>query len=119
MTTTQTSLAGHRLAAGTVVVYSPYLLHRRSSTFSHPDRFDPDRWTGDNLARSPQGAFVPFGGGARKCIGESFAMVEAVLALATIAARWRFTATRDATVRPALGLALSPNGLHMRITARP
>jgi cytochrome P450 len=57
--------------------------------FRDPLRFDPDRWLHDDV---PQFAYAPFGGGARRCIGEEFAWSEGTLLLATIARRYRFSA---------------------------
>lgn len=118
LVTRDTELAGHPLPAGSVIAFSPYLLHHSRDTFPDPDRFDPDRWAGNPRGRVPRGGFVPFGGGARKCIGESFAMTEGALVLAAVAARWRLRAVPGATVRPGFGLVLTPNGLRMRATAR-
>jgi pentalenene oxygenase len=115
--TADTELAGHRIPAGTVIVYSPYQLHRRVASFTDPDRFDPDRWTGLRPT-TPRSPFLSFGAGARKCIGESFAMTEAVLALSTMASRWRFEPVAGSRVRPGLGVVLTPKGLRMRLTAR-
>jgi cytochrome P450 len=87
--TAETTLASKTLPAGTILLYSPYLIQRRGDLYPHPDRFDPDRWLSDHATHQHRGTFIPFGGGARKCIGESFAMMEATLALATITARWQ------------------------------
>lgn len=83
-----TELGGHRLAAGTTVIYSPYLLHHRPDLYHDAEHFDPDRWgAGD----AQPGALIPFGDGHRKCIGDEFALVLMTLALATIASRWRLS----------------------------
>jgi cytochrome P450 len=114
---TDTELAGHHLPAGTVIVYSPYQMHRRTASFAELDRFDPDRWTGERPSTS-NSTFLPFGAGARKCIGESFAMTEAVLALAVIASRWRLEPVAGSRVRPGARMVLYPKGLRMRTIAR-
>lgn len=77
------------LPAGTIVVMSPYVVQRDARYFSEPDRFMPDRWTPEFKAALPPFAYLPFGGGSRRCIGESFAWMELVLVLSTIAQRWR------------------------------
>ena len=64
---------------------SPYVIQRDARYFPEPDRFLPDRWTPEFKASLPPFAYLPFGGGARRCIGESFAWMELVLVLATIA----------------------------------
>ncbi|MGB6163557.1 MAG: cytochrome P450 [Pseudonocardiaceae bacterium] len=118
LTTTDTELAGQHLPAGTIVVFSIYVLHHRADLYSDPNRFDPDRWQDDNTPALPRGAFIPFGGGARKCIGDVFAMTEATLALASIATRWQFDPLPRARVRPAARLILAPHSLRMRLRQR-
>jgi cytochrome P450 len=109
-TSADCSLGGYPIPAGRTVIYSPYLIHRRPDLFPEPDRFDPDRWSD---AAPPRNIFIPFGGGARKCIGESFALTEATLALASVTARWRLQAAPGSVVRPAISSLLSPRGLLM------
>ena len=65
-------------------------MQRDARFFADPERFDPDRWTPEFKAALPKFAYFPFGGGPRQCIGESFAWMELVLLVATIAQRWRF-----------------------------
>jgi pentalenene oxygenase len=116
--TADTRLGGYPVTAGTTVVYSPYLVHHSAAAYRDPDRFDPDRWDGTRSPQPPRHSFVPFGGGARKCIGDRFGTAEAVLALAAITARWRLEPLPNARpVRPATGLTLSPRGLRLRVTA--
>ncbi len=62
---------------------------RPDGFFSEPERFNPDRWTPEFKAALPTFAYFPFGGGPRQCIGESFAWMELVLVVATIAQRWK------------------------------
>ena len=77
--------------AGALVIMSPYVMHRDARWFPDPERFDPDRWTPEFKAALPPFAYLPFGGGARRCIGESFAWMELVLVASTIAQQWRLT----------------------------
>ncbi len=117
-TTTDTELAGQHLPAGTIVLFSPYVLHHRADLYCDPDRFDPDRWQGNNTHPLPRGAFTPFGGGARKCIGDVFAMTLTTLALASIATRWQLDPIPRACVRPAARFILAPRSLRMRLRQR-
>ena len=71
------------------LIISPYLIHRDARYFPEPDRFLPERWTPEFKASLPPFAYLPFGGGARRCIGESFAWMELVLVVSTIAQQWR------------------------------
>ncbi|MGW8690555.1 cytochrome P450, partial [[Kitasatospora] papulosa] len=71
--------------------------------------FDPDRWDASNGNElPPRHAMVAFGSGARKCIGDKFAIIEAVITLATIAARWKLEPVPNVKVRPALGSVMTP-----------
>ncbi|KUO15631.1 cytochrome P450 [Streptomyces dysideae] len=89
VTTKETALGGHRLPRGATVLYSPYLLHHDPASFPDPDRFLPDRWLPGRAVAVPPGAMIPFAAGTRKCIGETFAMAEATVAVAFIARHWR------------------------------
>lgn len=116
--TDDTQLGSHVLPAGTTVVYSPYLIHHRADLYPDPERFAPDRWLSPEATTGLHGAFIPFGGGARKCIGDAFGTIEATLALATITTRWRLLSLPGQHVRPALSAALAPQGLRMRTVVR-
>ncbi|MGR4848795.1 cytochrome P450 [Streptomyces sp. LARHCF252] len=87
--TKETELAGHRLPPGATVVFSPYLLHHDPALFPDPDRFLPDRWLPGQAVAVRPGAMIPFGAGRRKCIGETLAMSEAMVAVAFITRHWR------------------------------
>jgi cytochrome P450 len=98
-------LGGYALAPGSGVVISPYVSHRNPRYFPEPERFLPERWDAPNW---PEFAYLPFGGGARRCIGEAFARMEGVLVLATLARHYRFERIEpepvgigSATLRPA------------------
>ncbi|MEX0171552.1 cytochrome P450 [Streptomyces sp. LMG1-1-1.1] len=115
--TADTDLGGYRLPAGTSVAYSPYLIHHRSDLHHDPETFAPDRWSAAH-PQPPRHAFLPFAAGARKCIGDSFSMVEATLALATIAARWRLEHVSGHRGRLAAAVTLELRDLHMRVRPR-
>jgi cytochrome P450 len=82
-------VAGYVVPAGSLLVVSPYLMHRHARYFPEPLRFDPDRWTPEFRDALPKYAYFPFGGGPRGCIGEGFAWVEMILIVATVAQRWK------------------------------
>ncbi|MFR0359286.1 cytochrome P450 [Streptomyces sediminimaris] len=113
-----TRLAGRLLPAGSVLAYSPYVLHRRPDLFPRPERFDPGRWLPDRATAVPQHAYVPFGAGPRKCIGEAFTLTQATLALASITSRWKLSSAGGHAVRPALRATLVPRRLHLRLHRR-
>lgn len=119
ITTHDTRLGDHVIAAGTTIVYSPYLIHHRPDTYPDAERFHPDRWTTAPAGTGPRDAFFSFGGGARKCIGDHFGLTESALALATITARWELHPAAGTDSRPQLGSAtLRPKRLLMHITER-
>ncbi|MGW1109192.1 cytochrome P450 [Streptomyces sp. NPDC002540] len=117
-TTRDTRLSGCCIPIGTTIAYSPYLIHHRPDTYSDPGRFDPGRWAA-TAGRSPErDAFFAFGGGARKCVGDQFGLTQAVLALATIAARWKLRPAAGTDSRPQLSSTLRPKRLRMHTIDR-
>ncbi len=83
-------LGGMRVARGELAVVNILGMHHDPALFPDPARFDPDRFTAEGERRLPKNAFLPFGAGARVCIGNHFALMEGHLALATLAQRVRF-----------------------------
>ena len=107
-------LRGYRIPKGANLVMSQWIMHRHPAYFADPEKFDPDRWRLESLQRLPRFVYFPFGGGPRQCIGASFAMMEAVLLLATIAQRFRLEAVPDHPVVPVPGFTLRPkHGIKM------
>jgi cytochrome P450 len=101
-------IIGHRIPAGAIVLLAPWATHRRADFWPSPDRFDPERFAATTEAARPRYAYFPFAGGLRGCIGEHFAMTEAVIATATLLARYALrsgagtiTLRTDLTLRPA------------------
>jgi cytochrome P450 len=88
-------------------------LHRRAEFFRDPDEFKPERWAAPDW---PTYAYIPFGGGERRCIGERFAWMEAVIVLACLLRNWRFTVVDEGTPAMAAKLTLHPRGA-MRLYA--
>jgi len=115
--TTDTHLGGHLLPTGTVLSYSPYLVGR-SHLYDNPDSFDPDRWDDSVRNAPPRHAFIPFGGGARQCLANQYAPMEMVLALATIASRWRLEPVPGTPRRPRAAANLTARGLRLRAVKR-
>lgn len=75
---------GCRVEAGTMVIVGIYALHRDPTLWDDPLEFDPERFSPENSKGRDRWQYVPFGAGPRSCIGDHFAMLEAILALATI-----------------------------------
>lgn len=105
--------------AGTQLSLPIYLVHRDSRWYPEPERFDPDRWLPGRLPDLPKQAYLPFGGGPRICIGNSFALMEARLLLAQIASRVRLRLLPETRLVARTGLTLTPRfGLPMRVVRR-
>ena len=101
------------------MVVSPYLIQRDPRFFAEPDRFQPERWTPEFKAALQPFAYFPFGGGARRCIGESFAWMELVLVAATLAQRWRMRLEPGQQVVPQPVVTLRmKHGAKMRLEER-
>lgn len=98
--------------AGSIVVASPYALHRNPRFFHDPLTFDPDRWlaSDDPPSAARSKAFFPFGAGPRACIGEGFAWMEGTLALAVLARRWRLAPVTHGPVAGLPTITLRPAG---------
>jgi cytochrome P450 len=77
------------LPAKSILILSPWVVHRDARWFADPLQFKPERWSEPDTR--PKFSYFPFGGGTRVCIGERFAWMEGILLLATIAQRWKFT----------------------------
>jgi cytochrome P450 len=105
--------------ARTIFVLSPYVLQRDARFYSDPERFDPDRWTPEFRAALPPFAYFPFGGGPRRCIGDSFAWMELVLVVATIAQQWRLALVSGHPVEPQPLVTLrTKHGMRMTVRRR-
>jgi pentalenene oxygenase len=114
-TTTQAQLGGHTLPPGTTLICSPYCLGRHRDLYQQPAEFNPDRWRHGSGLTLPRGALVPFSAGARKCMGDEYAMAMAITAVTAIARRWRLEHLPGAVVRPVPRGLLTPHALHMRL----
>lgn len=114
----EVEIDGWPIPAGAEVYVCPWVTHRLPEHWEDPERFDPDRFTPERSAGRPRYAWFPFGGGPRSCIGEQFALLEAVTALATILQRYEFEAlSKDIPTR--LGITLQPDApVRSRLTRR-
>ena len=101
-------LSDYHIPAGANVVMSQWVMHRDARFFPNPEKFDPGRWRTEECEKLPKFAYFPFGGGPRQCIGASFAMMEAVLLLATIASRFQLHPVAGHPVVPVPSFTLRP-----------
>ncbi|SDM44403.1 pentalenene oxygenase [Streptomyces sp. cf386] len=118
VTLVDTELGGHRLPAGAGVLFSPYSLHRDPAVFAEPERFDPDRWLDARVERRQREAFLPFGAGARRCIGDAFGLAEAQVALAVLLRRWRVRPLPGSKPEPLLRMTMRPQGVRLVLDRR-
>jgi len=119
MSTKPVTLGPYRIPPGAHFFFSQYIMHRTAEYYPNPLRFDPDRHTPANKADRPRFAYFPFGGGGRQCIGEGFAWMEGVLAIATIAQRWRLQYHGTTPPGVQAKITLRPDGpLHMQVHPR-
>jgi cytochrome P450 len=102
-------IGGVQLGYKDRVMITPYTLHHDPRWWDAPQEFRPDRWRKDNEQAINKRAYWPFGGGPRICIGNNFAMMEATIILATIAARYRLALTESAPIIPVPTLTLRPD----------
>jgi len=114
----EVEIAGYPLPKGAIVVLSQWVTHRDPRFWPDPERFHPLRFTDEAKAARPKLAYFPFGAGSRICIGESFAWMEGVLILATIAQRWKFVRESKEQVEPQPLITLRPKGAVTMRTVR-
>jgi cytochrome P450 len=103
-----TELAGYRVRKGSGVTVAQWAVHRDPRWYQEPLAFRPERWAGDLAKRIPRFAYFPFGGGPRQCIGNTFALMETTLVLATIAQQFRFRIVPHHPVVPIASITLRP-----------
>ena len=108
-----------RIRAGVTVLIMPWTLHRHQLYWDDPRAFMPERFLPENRGKIGRFQYLPFGAGPRVCIGATFAMQEAVIALAVLMSRYRFDMTPDTKPWPVQKLTTQPrDGLPMRVTRR-
>jgi cytochrome P450 len=112
-------IGGYMIPKGAQVLMSQYVLHRDKRYYPEPLRFDPERWTTEAREGRPQFAYFPFGGGNRRCMGEAFAWMEALLLLSSFVQKWRFSLAPQQKVAllPAITLR-TKYGMRMSISSR-
>lgn len=103
----------YTIPARSIILVSPYAMHRDPRWFPDPAAFRPERWDAEDASRT-KFAYFPFGGGARICLGERFAWMEGVLLLATIAQHWRLRLVEGHRVATQARITLRPRyGMRM------
>ncbi|GAB2794435.1 cytochrome P450 [Amycolatopsis magusensis] len=118
-TLTEVELGPFRLPSGTDLAYVPYALHHNPGLFAEPHRFDPDRWLPERAKTIPDHAYLPFGTGPRKCIGDRLAMTQLLTALATIGSSQRLQPIPGHRARARARIFLTPGPMPMTSHPRP
>ena len=112
-------VAGYAVPARTIIAISPYALHRSPKHWENPEGFDPDRFAPELADSRPKYAYMPFGGGARQCIGNGFAMMEAQIILAMVVQRHRLELVPGKPIETDPVITLRPkHGMPMTLRAQ-
>jgi cytochrome P450 len=109
---------GYRIPAGSSLLISPYVTHRRADLWPGPEKFIPERFAPGQRDRHPRYAFCPFGGGRHTCLGEPFVRMEALMILAAIQQRFELKIVPGFEVVPQAVVTLRPRD-GIRVTLEP
>jgi cytochrome P450 len=104
LTNEEYTMGEYVVPSNSIIFMSQYAMHNSPKYYADPDKFIPERWTKEFLYKLPRFAYFPFGGGIRSCIGETFAVQEGILALATIFQKWKIRPTTE-------GVSFEPKAL--------
>ena len=102
-------IAGYNIPPRTIIFASPYVTHRLPRLWENPEQFNPERFSSEQSKALAPFAYFPFGGGPRQCIGNTFAMMEMTLVIATLAQRYRLEVMPGPQAEPAPGITLRSN----------
>ncbi len=112
-------IGGYQIPKGTTLVMSQWVMHRDQRYFTDPEAFVPERWANDLEKQLPRGVYFPFGDGPRVCIGKSFALMEAVLILVTIAQRFELSLLPEQSIELQPSITLRPQqGIQVVLKSR-
>ena len=113
------AVSKYSIPAGSSLLMSQYVIHYDSRYYKQPEQFQPDRWTQQFKNTLPRFAYFPFGGGIRGCIGESFAWMEGILAVASISKQWKMRLASNQRVDLDTDITLRPKyGMKMKVLYR-
>jgi cytochrome P450 len=108
VSTSPATVGGYEIEAGTLIVISPWLMHRHEKYWKDPDIFDPERFSEARERDIVVGTYIPFGLGARVCTGRTIAMIEGPLVVAEVMRALRFAPLEPETVAPSFRLTVRP-----------
>jgi len=111
-------IGGYRIPAGSRLMLSPYLTHRRPELWENPEAFEPERFASESTNGSQRYVYYPFGGGPRQCIGNNFALMEATLIVSTVMQRYRLDLIPGQEIKAQPRSTLGPRpGVWVRLRA--
>jgi len=112
-------IAGYPVRVGYGVAFAQWVVQRDARWFDAPLEFRPERWENGLAKQLPRFAYFPFGGGPRQCIGNTFALMEASVVLATVGRKYRFRLVPGHRVTPLASITLRPrDGIRVKLEAR-
>jgi cytochrome P450 len=107
------------IPAGSSILMSQYVMHHDPRYYEESERFNPGRWTEEFKTRLPRFSYLPFGGGIRGCIGESYAWMEGILILSIIAQKWTMRLVPGQRIKLDPAITLRPkHGIRMKLVKR-
>ena len=110
---------GMSIPANSLVIISPYTMHRNEQFWQQPDVFDPGRFEEAAIKQQHRFAYIPFGGGPALCIGKNFALTEAVILIARLSQAFRFERCSEEPIKMDALVTLRPvGGLPVRLIPR-
>lgn len=110
--------SGRTIKANTKLYLCPYIMHRHPRYFPDPESYDPERFIAGSRRRF-RGVYFPFGDGPHTCIGETFAMLEGVVALASICRKFRLELIEAQRIVPKARITLTTRkDIRMRLHRR-
>ena len=102
-------LGGYDIPAGSFVALCSYVTHRHPAFWDDPEGFDPERFSAERSRSRPRYAYFPFAGGPRQCIGDSYAMLEMQLIVATVVQRFELELLPGRRIEPKAEISLRPD----------
>ena len=112
-------LGDYLIKGGNSIFFSPYLLHRHPDFWENPSVFDPNRFDKEAQRKQHTFAYLPFGGGPRICLGNNFAMMEAVFIVAMVTQRFKLNLPSNTIIEPQISLTTRPkNGVPIQLERR-
>jgi cytochrome P450 len=112
-------IGGYTMGPQSTIIFSQWVMQRDARYYDDAEAFRPERWLDGLANRLPAGAYFPFGGGPRRCIGEGFALLEAAVVISTLVRRFQFRLAPGAQVAPEPLVTLRPrHGIQMTLCSR-